>query len=274
MKVSLIQYAADIDISANLALAERLIEAAIAADRPELVVLPEAFTQIGASPAERFAAADAVPDGPACRMLTGLAARHGVAIHGGSLFEQGEDGRCWNTTIVVDSAGALLATYRKIHLFDVTAPDGRVYRESDGIAPGEDLALYDLAGLRFGCAICYDVRFPELFQRLARQGADAFVLPSVFTLQTGKDHWEPLLRARAIENGAWMIAPGQSGLHPTSKRQSWGHSMVVDPWGTIVAQASDGEGWVTATIDRARVENARRMIPTHRHHRLIEPWGT
>jgi predicted amidohydrolase len=273
MRVSLVQLAADVDLKANLAQAEDLAERAIAADRPDLVVLPETFTLIGGDAATRAQAAEAVPDGPASRMLIALAQRHRVTVHGGSFLEKGPDERAYNCTIVVGPDGALLARYRKIHLFDVTAPDGREFRESDAIAPGSELATYPLGGFRLGCTICYDLRFPELFQLLARQGADAFLVPSAFTLQTGKDHWEVLLRARAIENGAYVIAPGQSGPHPTSKRISWGHSMVVDPWGSVIAQASDGPGWITARLDHGRVQEARRMIPTHRHHRLIEPWG-
>ena len=273
MRVSLIQLAADVDLQANLDQAERLMEEAIQADRPDLVVLPETFTLIGGDPATRAAAMQSLADGPAATMLRGIARRNHVTVHGGSFLESGPQGRPYNTTIVVGPDGEIVTSYRKIHLFDVTAPDGRAFKDSDGITPGSDLSLYGLEDFEIGCTICYDLRFPELFQALARRGADVFVVPSAFTLQTGKDHWEILLRARAIENGAYMIAPGQSGSHPTSKRMSWGHSMVVDPWGAVIAQASDGPGWVTARLDLARVTEARRMIPTHRHHRLIEPWG-
>ena len=273
MRVSLIQLATDVDLDANIAQAERLAEQAILADRPDLVVLPETFTLIGGDAATRAAAAQTIPDGPAFRMLQALARRHGVTVHGGSFLEEGPQGRPYNTTVVLGPDGQTVATYRKIHLFDVTAPDGREFRESDGISPGRDLATYRHGMFTVGCTICYDLRFPELFQLLARRGADVFMVPSAFTLQTGKDHWEVLLRARAIENGAYVVAPGQSGAHPTSKRISWGQSMVVDPWGAVIAQASDGPGFVTARLDHARVVEARRMIPTHRHHRLVEPWG-
>jgi nitrilase len=274
MRVSLIQLAADVDLEANIAQAERLVEQAIAADRPDIVVLPETFTLIGGDQATRAAAAEAIPDGPAFRMLQSLARHHRVTIHGGSFLERGPEGRPYNTTVVLGPDGGTLATYRKIHLFDVTAPDGREFRESDGISSGRELVTYRHGPFTVGCTICYDLRFPELYQLLARQGADLFMIPSAFTLQTGKDHWEVLLRARAIENGTYVVAPGQSGPHPTSKRISWGHSMVVDPWGAVIAQASDGPGWVTARLDHARVQEARRMIPTHRHHRLVEPWGS
>jgi deaminated glutathione amidase len=272
MRVSLIQLAADVDLEANLAQARDLAERAIAADRPDLVVLPETFTLIGGDAATRAAAAEAIPDGPASQMLREVARRHAITVHGGSFLEKGPDSRAYNSTIVVGPDGEIVTRYRKIHLFDVTAPDGRTFRESDGIAPGTELATYELGGFRLGCTICYDLRFPELFQLLARQGAEVFLVPSAFTQQTGKDHWEVLLRARAIENGAYVLAPDQSGPHPTSRRTSWGHSMVVDPWGSVIAQASDGPGWVTARLDHDRVVQARRMIPTHRHHRLIDPW--
>lgn len=274
MRVSLIQMAADVELDANIAMAEQLAEQAIAADRPDLVVLPETFTLIGGDRAARQAASETIPDGKASRMLRDLARRHQLTVHGGSFLEQGPEGRAFNTSIVVGPQGDIIATYRKIHLFDVTAPDGQTFRESDGIAPGTELVTYKLGDFQMGCTICYDMRFPELFQQLARKGVDVFLVPAAFTLQTGKDHWEVLLRARAIENGAYVLAPGQSGAHPSSKRVSWGHSMVVDPWGAVIAQASDGPGWVTARLDPARVAEARRMIPTHRHHRLIEPWGT
>jgi nitrilase len=273
MRVTLVQLAADVDLEANIRQAEQLAEAAIVADRPDLVVLPETFTLIGGDAATRAASCQTIPDGPAFRMLRDLATRHRVTVHGGSFLEDAPGGRPYNTTVVLRPDGELAATYRKIHLFDVTAPDGREFRESDGISPGRDLATYPLGEFQIGCTICYDLRFPELFQALARKGAEVFAVPSAFTLQTGKDHWEVLLRARAIENGAYVVAPGQSGSHPTSKRMSWGHSMVIDPWGTVVAQTSDGPGWVTARLDHARVTEARRMIPTHRHHRLVEPWG-
>ena len=272
MRVALIQLAADVDLDANLEQARALAEAAIAAERPDLVVLPETFTLIGGDAATRAAAAETLGEGPASAMLRDLATRHRVTVHGGSFLEKGPDGRAYNTTIVVSPDGAIVATYRKIHLFDITAPDGRVFKESDAIAPGKELATYDLCGFKVGCTICYDLRFPEIFQHLARRGAQAFVVPAAFTLQTGKDHWEVLLRARAIENGAYVVAPGQSGAHLSSGRASWGHSMVVDPWGHVVAQASDGPGFFSATLDPARVAKARQAIPTHAHHRLIEPW--
>ena len=273
MRVALVQLAADIELQANLDQALDLAERAITTDRPDLLVLPETFTLIGGDAATRDAATEHVGSGPASTMLRDLAVRHRVTVHGGSILEKGPDGRAFNTTIVIGPDGEITATYRKIHLFDVTAPDGRTFDESAVVAPGSGLATYDLAGFRVGCTICYDLRFPEMFQLLARRGAEVFVVPSAFTLQTGKDHWEVLLRARAIENGAYVLASAQSGPHPTSKRTSWGHSMVVDPWGTVAAQASDGPGWISATLEHGRIDAARRMIPTHRHHRLIEPWN-
>jgi predicted amidohydrolase len=272
MRVSLIQLTADIDPDANRQEAATWIGRAVEADRPDLVALPEAFTLIGGGREARAAATETIPDGPTTTLLQELAQHHRITIHGGSFIEAGPDGRAFNSSVVVGPDGAILATYRKIHLFDVTAPDGQSFRESERFAPGTELATFQAGGFRFGCTICYDLRFAELFQLLARQGADAFFVPSVFTLQTGKDHWEVLLRARAIEHGAYVLAAAQTGRHPSSGRQSWGHSMVVDPWGTVVAQASEGPGWITARLDPARVQEARRLIPTHRHHRLIEPW--
>jgi len=271
MRISVIQMNQGSDKAANLAAAERLIDAAIAADRPGLVSLPETWTNLGGGRDSRRAAAEVLPapggsGGPAYELLRGLARRHGIHVHGGSLIEDGGE-KLFNTTLVFDPSGAEIARYRKIHLFDITGPDGTGYRESALYGAGDALVLFEAGGLRFGCTICYDVRFPEHYLALRRAGADAILVPSNFTLQTGKDHWEVLCRARAIETETYFVATGQTGNHlqGNETRTTWGHSLVVDPWGHVVARASDGVGYVTARIEPDRVTRVRTMIPVAQH---------
>ncbi|HEY8368610.1 MAG TPA: carbon-nitrogen hydrolase family protein [Thermodesulfobacteriota bacterium] len=272
MKVSLIQMNTRSDRAENLAQAKALMEAAIAADRPDLLVLPEHFEYAGGTTADKLAAADRVPGGAAYEMAREVAKANRVWVHAGSLLERIEgDSRIYNTTVVFDRSGREVARYRKIHLFDVTAPDGTPYNESATIRPGEDIVLYDLEGLTVGCAICYDLRFGELFITLGKRGADVIVLPAAFTLQTGKDHWEVLCRARAIETQTYFLAAAQWGSFTGPKgdtRYTYGHSMVVDPWGHVIARASDGTGHVTATIDPAQIARVRSLIPMNAHRRL------
>ena len=255
------------DKAANLAVAEQLIRRAVEVDRPDLVALPEIFVFRGEGKAKQ-AAAEAFPDGAAYQMLHGLARELRVIIHGGSLYERGPE-RLWNTTLTFDQQGELLARYRKIHLFDAVTPDGTKYHESETIASGNEIVTYQANGYTVGCAICYDLRFPEIFNRLAKLGAKIIILPAAFTLETGKDHWEVLLRARAIETQCFVLAPAQWGPDTVgSRRITYGHSLVVDPWGHVIARASDGVGFVTARLDFAVQDKARSMIPIQAHKAL------
>lgn len=268
MKISLVQMNSVSDKPANIATATALIEETIAAERPDWIALPEVFDFIGARKSDKLAVAEALGEGPAYMAMRELAARHKVFIHAGSMLESvpGED-RVYNTTIAFDRAGNEVARYRKIHMFDIETPDGVSYRESAAFKPGEAIATYDCEGVTIGCAICYDLRFPYLFQALVERGAEMIVLPAAFTLQTGKDHWEVLLRARAIETQTYIVAPAQVGPHTIGNetRQSFGHSVVVDPWGHVIARASDGPGVVSTRIDPARVARVRRQIPVQSH---------
>ena len=264
MKVALVQMNSAEDKARNLAEAERLIEEAVARGQPDLIALPEVFTFMGQDADARRAAAETLPGGPTWRLLQGLAARHRVAIHGGSQVERDGD-RLYNTTVVFDREGREIARYRKIHLFDVVTPDGRVYRESDSFGRGALIVTYALDGVRIGCSICYDLRFPELYQGLARAGAEVILVPAAFTLQTGKDHWEVLLRARAIETGTYVLAPAQWGSHAGGQRQCYGHSMVVDPWGHVLARAQDRVGIVLTELDLDHLRRVREMIPVAQH---------
>ena len=271
MKCALVQMNSIDDKARNLAMARALIERAVAEEAPDWVLLPETFDWAGGSAEQRLAAAEILPGGPAYEMCRALAARHRVFVHAGSITEKvpGED-RVYNTTVVFDRAGTQIALYRKIHLFDVTTPDGVEYRESAHVKPGDAVVTYDCEGVCVGAAICYDLRFPELFQALARKGAQLIALPAAFTLQTGKDHWEVLIRARAIETQCWILAPACCGAHQEggSTRFTWGHSLIVDPWGHVVARASDGAGWTTGRVDRALTARVRANMPVIEHRRL------
>ncbi len=267
MKVSLVQMNSQGDKAANLATAAALIEQAVTQEKPDLVVLPEYYNFLGDTAAEMQAQAETFPDGESYQLMAGLAKKLKVAIHAGSVAEK--EGNCfYNTTVVFGPDGSELARYRKIHLFDVEITGGTVYRESDTVSRGQDVVTYKLGDATVGCAICYDIRFPELFRKLRDKGADIIILPAAFTLMTGKDHWEVLARARAIETQTWFLAIGQTGSHAGGKKWCWGHSMVIDPWGHITAQCSDGVGITTGTLDFAYTDKARANVPVANHHVL------
>ncbi|MFW5681179.1 MAG: carbon-nitrogen hydrolase family protein [Pseudomonadota bacterium] len=265
MKVVLVQLNGQPDKSHNLERIARLVDDACAAERPDWVLLPEMVTSIGGDRETRRAAAETFPEGDTYRLLQDLARRHEVLLHGGSLLERGPDGKCWNTTVVFDRGGRDLGRYRKIHLFDIETPSGRVFRESDAFAAGAEVVTLTQVTPPLGLSICYDLRFPELYQELARQGAEVIAVPSAFTVETGRDHWEVLLRARAIETGSWVLAAAQWGVHGPTGRTSYGHSLVVDPWGHVTARLGDGEGWLAARLDPGKTARVRRQIPVHDH---------
>lgn len=275
MRVSVIQMCPSEDKEANIGEAGRLIEAAVAADRPELVSLPEVWTCVGGTRETKFAEAEELPvagaaAGPAYAFLRGIARKHGLYVHGGSIIERAGD-RLFNTTIVFDPAGHELARYRKIHLFDIVTPDGAAYRESATFGGGEQIVTCRAGAFTLGLAICYDLRFPELFLALRRAGADVIMLPANFTLQTGKDHWETLIRARAIETQCWVAASASWGRHLDAKREprfTYGHSLVCDPWGHVVAKASDGIGWASARLDGDFTRRVRQDMPVLEHRKL------
>jgi deaminated glutathione amidase len=268
MKISLIQMNSISDKGANIAAAATLIEQAVAEERPDWISLPECFDFLGGDRKAKLAAAEAFPGGPAYAAIQKLAKKHQVYVHAGSILEKPETGeRICNTSVAFDRAGEEIARYRKIHMFDITAPDGTKYNESTVFAPGNSAVTYRCEEMTVGCAICYDIRFPELFQALAAKGAQMIALPAAFTLQTGKDHWEVLCRARAIETEAYVCASAQTGAHVAGKerRQTYGHSLAVDPWGHVIARASDGIGIVAARIDLERVKKIRAQIPVAQH---------
>ena len=274
MRVSVIQMNQGSDKAANIAQARRLLDAALEADRPRLLSLPETWTNLGGGREAREAAAETLPEpggagGAAYEFLREVARGAGTWVHGGSIIERGAE-TLHNTTLVFDPAGREVARYRKIHLFDITGPDGTGYRESALYGGGREVVTFDAEGTRFGLSICYDMRFPELYLALRRAGAEAILVPSNFTLMTGKDHWEVLLRARAIETQCWIIAAASHGGYEErgAMRQVYGHSLVADPWGHVVARCSDGTGWATARLDRAITERVRRDMPVLAHRVL------
>lgn len=237
-----------------------------AAKGADVAVLPEMFTFMGDKSA--YASnAEPIP-GPVTDKLCEKAAEHGMWVHGGSMFEASdEDGKVYNTTVVASPDGELEATYRKVHLFDVEIEGEVITQESARVLPGEAPETVDLGFTTAGLSICYDLRFPELFSSLAAAGADLITLPAAFTKHTGKDHWAPLLRARAIETQSYVVAAGQYGDKEDSV-PTWGRSLIIDPWGTVVAQASDGEGVITAEFDDAYLSTIQRELPSLQHKRL------
>jgi predicted amidohydrolase len=255
--VALVQLDAREDVEANIATAVALADEA-AAGGARLVALPEYLQYRGPDSGYR-ASARPVP-GPHTDPFAEVARRHGCWVLVGSVAEATGDGRCHNTSVLLGPDGSCGATYRKIHLFDVAVDSGPADRESARVAPGDRAVTVDLDGLIVGLTVCYDLRFPELYRTLALQGATILTVPSSFTERTGRDHWEVLLRARAIENGAWVLAPAQVGGAPGYR--SYGRSMVVDPWGTVVAQAPDVVGIIRAEIDPERALAVRRQIPS------------
>jgi deaminated glutathione amidase len=263
--IAAVQMASGADKAKNLATAEGLVAEA-AARGAVLVGLPENVAWMGPE-AERAQAAEAL-DGPTLAKLASLAKALGIHLLAGSVLEAGAPGgRMYNTSVLFGPLGQRLAVYRKIHLFDAKLGDGQSYLESAAVAPGEAIVSAQTALGRIGLSVCYDVRFPELYRALSAEGAVLLCAPSAFTLVTGKDHWEVLLRARAIENLAYVLAPAQGGQHP-GHRQTYGHALVVDPWGLVVACASEGEGLAVAAFDLGLVERLRARLPALQHRRL------
>jgi predicted amidohydrolase len=253
------------DRARNMATALRLVNEA-ASLGAKLVGLPENFAFMGREE-ERIATAEGL-DGPTISQLQEVARSRRVFVLAGSIAEKVEaPGKTANTSALIADDGSLVAAYRKIHLFDVNIPDGARYAESEVVEAGDMAIVAPTALGRIGLTICYDLRFPELYRKLAGFGAQLITIPSAFTLFTGKDHWEVLVRARAIENLAYVIAPAQVGRH-SANRQTFGNAMVVDPWGVVLARCADGEGVCVAPFDRARMERVRQELPALKHRKL------
>jgi predicted amidohydrolase len=259
VRAGAIQLNAGEDIDRNLETADRLVRQA-ASLGAELVVLPEKWTVLGTR--EQMQAGAQTLEGPAINWGRGVAAELGLDLLAGSIFEFVPDQeKGANTSVHIGPDGELKAVYRKIHLFDVEV-DGSVYAESATEQPGDEIVLTELAGgVKLGLSVCYDLRFPELYRILAMRGAEAIAVPSAFTLPTTRDHWEVLVRARAIENQCFVIAPNQIGDHPGNLR-SGGRSLIVDPWGLVLAGAPDVETAIVADLDFSVLRDVRRRLPS------------
>lgn len=282
MRVSVVQMSPGHDKAVNIAQAESLLNDA-GTVKPDMVSLPEMWSCLGGDRATKFNRAETLPPlgsgergGQAYEFLCGMARSLNAVVHGGSIGERDGD-RLFNTTLVFSPEGVELARYRKIHLFDITTPDGTGYRESATYGSGAELASYRAGDVHVGCAICYDLRFADLFLALRLRGCDLILLPAAFTVPTGRDHWEVLIRARAIETQCWFAAPATWGDHVDGRgqvRSTYGHSLICDPWGRVVAELPDGVGAVSYVIDPALTAKVRRDMPMLEHgmagHRASE----
>jgi deaminated glutathione amidase len=260
LRVACVQLNASESKADNIERAGRLVARA-ASTGADLVVLPEKWNGIG-PPDFLRANAETLEDGETVEAMSSWARDHKVTLVGGSIAERREGReKLSNTCVVFDSEGEITAVYRKIHMFDVEV-GGHVYRESETEEAGDETApITDVEGWKLGLTVCYDLRFPELYRILAVEGAEVITVPAAFTLFTGKDHWELLLRARAVENQCYVVAADQWGTHGDGKA-SFGRSTIVDPWGIVLAQAPDEDVVITAELDRARMEQVRRALPS------------
>jgi len=277
MKIGLAQLSSRQNKDANLEAAGEAVTK-LAGQGVDLVLLPEVFNFHGLDDAYAEAA-EPIP-GPTSEWAGDQARHHGIFLHCGSFAERrsGEPGvaggtgahsagdRVYNTSMVFDRTGAEVARYSKIHLFDAVTPDGLEYNESAAFAAGNEVVTCDCEGVTLGLAICYDIRFPELFHALVDQGAQVFLLPAAFTIPTGISQWEPCLRARAIENGCYIAGCGQWGRYARG-RENYGHSMVVDPWGTIIAQCRESVDILSVELDMEYLATVRQRLPIQRHRR-------
>lgn len=231
----------------------------------DVIALPEVFALRGSDQDYRDHAQSM--QGPLVNFMASIAHRHNAWVLAGSIIESAGQG-IYNTSVLVNRRGEVHASYRKIHLFEAELESGQVIRERDTYLPGDNPVMAELDGWQCGLAICYDVRFPELFRLYSARGAQLFFVPANFTQRTGKDHWEVLLRARAIENQCFVVAPNQCGVNPHTKVASYGHSMIIGPWGDILARIEEGEKAVTVTLDIHQLDQTRRRVPALSHRRL------
>ena len=262
MKIGIGQMNSQDNKSNNLEQAEQLIDR-LAAQGVQFIILPEYFHFLGAE--DRMPQNAESMEGKSLALIRRKALEHQVYLHSGSFLEKDKDS-IYNTSVVFDPKGDIIAKYRKIFLFDVETPGGFVYKESATITSGNEVVTFQVEDITFGMSICYDLRFPEMYRRLMKMGAQVILVPAAFTLQTGRDHWELLLRARAVENLSWVISSAQWGPHPPNFT-CYGRSMVINPWGLVVAQASDGVSCLTAEIDVDILKEKRITFPALNHIR-------
>jgi predicted amidohydrolase len=276
LAIAAVQMTSGEDVDANLERARELVREAATAGAL-IVGLPENFAYLGTRQDHKLAIAEELPPvgtdehrdiGPILGAMRALALKAGVwLLLGGFPEKSGKPDRISNTAVLLNPEGTISAIYRKIHLFDVDVPGGKRFRESDSVQPGGDVVVAPTPWGGLGLSICYDLRFPELYRAQAAQGARIIAVPSAFTLETGKDHWHVLLRARAIENQVYVMAPAQVGAHGPTRR-SYGHALVVDPWGVIIAECGEQEGFALARLDFAHQDRVRAALPVLAHRRL------
>jgi predicted amidohydrolase len=267
-KVAAIQMASGPNVKANLAEAEKLIKIAVQQEA-EMVVLPENFAIMGTSESDKVKIAEEFGNGPLQNYLKDQAIKHNIWLVGGTIpIRSSEPGKVYAACLLFNPHGELVARYDKIHLFDVTIEaSNESYTESQTIAGGDKVVVVDTPFGRLGLAVCYDLRFPELFRAMVDQGMEICALPSAFTSLTGKVHWESLLRARAIENLSFMIAADQGGYH-VGGRETHGDSMIIDPWGLVLNRLPHGTGVVVANLDTVKLDRTRKMFPALQHKRF------
>lgn len=261
--VAVLQLDSQDDVQKNLDTVVSFIEEA-AARGAKLITMPESMNYVGLDNAGH---AEEIPGGPTFQLMAEQAKKYGVWLHCGSIYEKNpNDPRPFNSTMVIDPQGNLAAKYHKIHPFDVVIPNGPVNRESERICPGNEIVTVDTGEVgHLGLSICYDMRFAEMYRIMALEGAEILLTPADFTMPTGKDHWETILRTRAIENGCYVVAPAQYGVKP--KFQAYANSLVVDPWGNVIARASNHPQVITAEIDLDYLQQVRRQIFTLENRR-------
>lgn len=265
MRVAVVQMTSTDDVPENLAVAEALVSEAVSQDA-ELVALPEMFPYLKRE-GSSVSCVETL-DGPIVAAVRSWAKRAGIWLLGGSFPERADGDRVFNTSVLVAPDGEIAGVYRKVHLFDIDLGEsGGRFQESKRFAPGDELVVAKTPAGGIGLSICYDVRFPELYRELAQREARFLTVPSAFTPQTGKDHWEVLLRARAIENLAFVVAPAQCGRH-SDVRSSHGRSLIIDPWGVVLAQLGDAPGVAVADCDTAQQDRMRAQLPALGHRRL------
>ncbi|SQH74926.1 Deaminated glutathione amidase [Shewanella benthica] len=273
MQINLLQCQSSQDVCKNLQYIEsQLSQLPRVAGEAQLVVLPECCLLFGGHESQQLEYAGDSQSNPFKTSLADLARRYDIYLVAGSIPVAVGDGRVYNRTYLFDNQGVVLGEYDKIHLFDVDVADGtKEYRESDTFCAGDKISVIDTPFGKLGLAICYDLRFPDLFRAMRLAGAELIALPAAFTKVTGEAHWQTLIQARAIENQCFILAAAQWGQHNQSGRETWGQSMVVDPWGRITAQKMTGCGWVQSQLDRDEMIKIRQQMPIARNNRFAEP---
>ncbi|MDZ7719700.1 MAG: carbon-nitrogen hydrolase family protein [Balneolaceae bacterium] len=266
MKVSALQLNSQPDLEQNMKAVYKSLKKAVD-NGTDLVALPENFAFMG-DEKQRLEQADKISE-KVENLLVEWAKEFEIYLLGGGYPVPAEDGKVFNRAKLINPKGETIAVYNKIHLFDVELSDKETYRESDMVQAGKDLVVADLPefGMKTGLSICYDVRFPELYREMAKQGAHLLFVPSAFTRPTGKAHWKTLLKARAIENSAFVVAPAQTGKHG-EKRETYGHAMIIDPWGKVLDDAGEESGMATATLDLEYLKEVRKKLPSLEHRVL------